>query len=164
MSDVVEPAWELPDPFFIDLEVSEAEIDGLGHTNNVVYLAWCDRVAWAHSAAVGLGLEEWQRLDRAMALVRSEIQFLSPSFRGDRIRAGNWVVHWDGRLRATRRFQICRLDDGVTLARAYLQYVCIEITSGRPRRVPELFRQRYRIEPSVAEALRVESSPFALRD
>ncbi|MBC7184982.1 MAG: acyl-CoA thioesterase, partial [Marinobacter sp.] len=33
-------AWDLPDPFILDISVSEADTDRLGHANNVVYVRW----------------------------------------------------------------------------------------------------------------------------
>ena len=154
--------WDLPDPFTLDLEVQESDIDGLGHTNNTVYLSWCGQVAWAHTVAVGLDLVDWRRLNRAMALRKSELHFLAPSFLGERLRVANWIVSCEGRLRATRRFQICRLADGLTLARVLSQYACIDLASGRPRRMPPPFRERYLVEPSVRVALAEEDSPFSL--
>jgi len=73
-------AWDLPDPFTIDLVVGEGDIDHLGHTNNTVYHVWCERVAWAHSAAVGLDPQAWKSLERAMAMRSSQALFLAPSF------------------------------------------------------------------------------------
>ena len=37
--------------------VRAADIDAYGHVNNAVYLTWLDRVAWSHSAALGVPLE-----------------------------------------------------------------------------------------------------------
>lgn len=154
-------AWDLPQPFTIDLVVGEDDIDHLGHTNNTVYQVWCERVAWAHSAAVGLGPEAWQALDRAMAMRRSEALYLAPSFAGEEIRVGNWIVACDGRLRATRRFQVVRAADGVTLMRAQSEWVCIEISSGRPKRMPQAFRSAYVVEDPVRTALAEERAEGA---
>ncbi|HVS64395.1 MAG TPA: acyl-CoA thioesterase [Thermoanaerobaculia bacterium] len=133
-----------------------------GHTNNTVYHVWCERVAWAHSREVGLGPEAWQSLDRAMAMRSSQALFLAPSFLGDEVRVGNWIVACDGRLRAARRFQIVRIADGATLMQAQSEWVCIEIATGRPKRMPEEFRRAYVVEPAVVEALaRGRGGPFA---
>jgi acyl-CoA thioester hydrolase len=52
-------------------------------------------------------------------------------------------VRADGRLRAQRRFQIIRAPDGTTLARACVDYVCINLDSGRAARMPEAFARAY---------------------
>jgi acyl-CoA thioester hydrolase len=145
--------WDLPDPFTIDVTVADEDVDRLGHTNNAVYLRWCEQCAWAHADAVGVGFERWQKLDRAMAIRRSELDYLIPSFAGDVVRVANWIVLSDGRLRASRRFQLVRLRDDATLLRGELHFVCIEISTGKPRRTPPEFARAYVVLDSVRRAL-----------
>jgi acyl-CoA thioester hydrolase len=52
-------------------------------------------------------------------------------------------VSADGKLRAERRFQVRRIADGATLARARIDYVCINLDSGRAARMPALFARAY---------------------
>jgi acyl-CoA thioester hydrolase len=68
-------------------------------------------------------------------------------------------VRNDGKLRIERRFQIRRQSDGETLLRALLHYVCIDLHSGRARRMPEEFT-RYSVLPEVAAAVAAEPHPF----
>ena len=42
-------SWDLPSPFIHERVAVHAEIDGYGHVNNAVYVAWLDDCAWAHS-------------------------------------------------------------------------------------------------------------------
>ena len=155
--------WDLPNPFTIDLQVGSEEIDAYGHVNNAVYVSWCDKIAWAHTAAVGIGEEEFRRLDRGMAVRETEIHHLGAALEGDRIRVGNWMYWADGRLKAQRRFQIVRMNDGATLARAVSLYVCIELSTGKPKRWPPEFQQRYRVRPWVEEARAEVSSAFRMQ-
>lgn len=71
-------SWDLATPFIIDLRVGSEDIDGLGHANNAVYVTWLERCAWRHSQRLGLDLAEYRRLDRAMAVVRHEIDSSPP--------------------------------------------------------------------------------------
>lgn len=135
--------WDFPNPFTLDVRVAAADIDGLQHTNNAVYVSWCEQVAWAHSSALGLDLDSYRRLDRAMAITHSEYQYLQASREGEALVAGTWIVSWDGRLTMQRRFQIMRVADGATLLRAAVRFVCIELSSGRPRRMPPEFVEGY---------------------
>jgi acyl-CoA thioester hydrolase len=135
--------FDLPAPHLIELQVQPADIDAYGHVNNAVYLTWLDRVAWSHSAALGVPLEQCLTVRRGMAAQRIEIDYLRAAVRGDRIQAATWIVAADGRLRAERRFQIRRASDGVTLARARIDYVCINLDSGRAARMPESFARAY---------------------
>lgn len=135
--------WDLAVPFVIDLQVGADDIDGLGHANNAVYVSWLERCAWRHSQQLGLDLAEYRRLDRAMAVVRHEIDYLASAYENDELVLGTWIVDWDQRLKMTRRFQLRRPSDGATLLRAQTSFVCIELSSGRPKRMPNEFIDGY---------------------
>lgn len=136
-------SWQWPAPFVIDLEVLPAHIDGLRHVNNVVYVGWLEDCAWRHSQSLGLGLDEYRRLDRAMAVLRHEIDYLASARLGERLQMGTWIVESYRGLKMTRQFQLLRPADGVTLLSAQTTFVCIELSSGRPRRMPKVFMERY---------------------
>ncbi|GGE49276.1 4-hydroxybenzoyl-CoA thioesterase [Halopseudomonas oceani] len=136
--------WDLPTPFTQPITVMSDDIDELGHANNAVYVRWLERCAWRHSNALGLGLEEYRELDRAMAVVRHEIDYLASAYEGDELEMATWIISWDGKLRMTRHFQLCRKRDGLTLLRARTTFVCIELSTGRPKRMPEAFIEGYR--------------------
>lgn len=135
--------WLRPGPFVVDIDVQPADIDGLGHVNNTVYVGWLERCAWGHSQSLGLSLDEYRNLDRAMAVLRHEIDYIASAHEGERLQMGTWIVDTDGRLKMTRQFQLIRPADGLTLLRAQTTFVCIELSSGRPKRMPELFLERY---------------------
>lgn len=135
--------WDLPSPFTLNLHVTPDDIDGLGHANNAVYVTWLERCAWRHSGYLGLDLAEYRRLDRAMAVLRHEIDYLAAAYEGDELVMGTWIVEWDRKLKMNRRFQLVRPRDGATLLRAQTTFVCIELSSGRPRRMPEAFIEGY---------------------
>ena len=142
MIDLAE-LWDYPRPHTLQIRVGPQDIDGLNHTNNAVYVKWCEQVAWAHSVALGLDLERYRALDRAMAITRSEYDYLHASREGDEVAVATWIVDWDRRLTMQRRFQVIRLSDGVTLLRAAMRFACIEMSTGRPRRLPPEFVQGY---------------------
>ena len=133
--------------------MAEEDLDRLGHVNNAVYLAWCEKVAWHHAEAVGVGWEVWKELDRAMAVQSVRLEYQAAAYLGDELLLGNWIARNDGRLRATRRFQIVRPADGQTLLRGEVDYVCIEMSTGRPRRFPPAFKEAYSVRPQVQATL-----------
>lgn len=135
--------FDLPAPHVIELAVGAGDIDAYNHVNNAVYVTWCDRSAWQHSAALGLPIERCLEIDRGMAVVRTVIQYLRPALLGDVVHVATWIVPVDSRLRVRRRFQIKRIGDESTLARAEIEYVCIELSSGKPMRWPPEFRDSY---------------------
>jgi acyl-CoA thioester hydrolase len=142
MSDL-ETLWDHPDPHVLRTRVGAEDIDGLNHTNNTVYVDWCQRVAWSHSVALGLDLERYRALDRAMVITHSEFNYLQASRQDDEVAVGTWIVEWDKKLTMVRQFQVIRVSDGVILLRAAMRFACIELSSGRPRRLPPEFIQGY---------------------
>jgi acyl-CoA thioester hydrolase len=136
-------SWDLANPFVIDIDVVAEDIDGLGHANNAVYVSWLERCAWRHSQYLGLDLAEYRRLDRAMAVLRHEIDYLASAYEGQALQMATWIVESDQRLKMDRRFQLLRPEDGVTLLRAKTTFVCIELSSGKPKRMPAEFVEGY---------------------
>jgi acyl-CoA thioester hydrolase len=135
--------WDFPNPYLIELDVAAADIDAYDHVNNSVYLSWFDRVAWSHSATLGIPLEQCIAMRRGMAAHHTEIDYLRAAVLGDRVLVGTWIVSTDSKLRVERSFQVRRAPDGELLARARTGYVCINLDSGRATRMPELFQRSY---------------------
>lgn len=135
--------WDYPQPFTLPATPQPDDIDGLNHTNNAVYVQWCERIGWAHSEALGLGLADYHRLDRAMAIRRGEYDYLLPTVFGDELTLATWLLASDGKLTMERRFQLVRNHDQATILRGRWNLVCIELSSGRVRRMPPEFCQVY---------------------
>jgi acyl-CoA thioester hydrolase len=152
-------SWDLPSPFIHERVAHHAEIDGYGHVNNVVYVAWLDDCAWAHSTERGIPPELCRQLNRGMAVWRTQVHYLGSAYEGDGIQVATWPVLNDGKLRIERRFQIRRKSDGQTLVRALIHYVCIDLQTGKPKRMPLEFT-KYTVAPEVAEAVARESEPY----
>lgn len=126
----------------LSITVCAADIDGLGHVNNGRYIAWCEQVAWLHSDTLGLNVGDYQRLDRAMAVYRSEYDYKLPGFEDDVLTATTWLSFAKG-SRMTRNFVIQRDADQSILLEALWHLGCIELTSGKPKRFPPEFIEVY---------------------
>lgn len=135
--------WDHTDPFIVETQVQAQDIDGLRHTNNAVYVKWCERAAWSHSVALGLDLEQYELLDRAMVITRSEFDYLAASKEGDEVAVATWIVAWDKKLTMKREFQVIRKADQITVLRAKMNFACIEMSTGKPRRLPHEFVAGY---------------------
>ena len=135
--------WDYPQPFTLAVQPGVDDIDGLKHTNNAVYVRWCETTAWAHSQSLGLGLADYQRLDRAMAIRRGEYDYVLPSVLGDELLLATWLTASDGKITLERRFQLIRSSDQATVLRGRWELVCIDLGSGRPRRMPKEFSAVY---------------------
>lgn len=142
--------WDYPNPFTQNMSPAAEDIDGLDHTNNAVYVRWCEQIGWAHSEHLGLSLEDYRRLDRAMAIRRGEYDYLLPTAQGDALTLGTWLVGGDGKLAMERRFQLVRNHDQATVLRGRWDLICIDISTGRARRMPPEFLDIYM--PQVVRA------------
>lgn len=135
--------WQLPAPFVLEWSITKTHIDHYNHANNVAYVRQLERTAWAHSNALGLTIEVYQTLDRGMAISRHEIDYLAAALLGDRLLCATWIVHCDRKLKLARQFQFIRRSDGMTMLRAQTEFVCIALSSGRPKRMPNIFVDTY---------------------
>jgi acyl-CoA thioester hydrolase len=132
----------------LDVRVEADDIDALGHASNIAFVRWIQDVAIAHSASVGLGLEGYRRLGAIFVVVRHEIDYLRPAFRGDVVEARTWIttVMAAKCLRAT---ELVRKADGKLFAKGITTWGFIELATGRPRRITQDVRAAFgRGEPS----------------
>ncbi len=143
MKTAAELSWDQEQPFIETRVVGINDIDGLEHTNNAVYVNWCGDIAWSHSQALGLGLRQYQELDRAMAVREAHYDYARATRLGDELLIGTWIESWERRMMMQRRFQILCATTGETVLRAHMLFVCIELSTGRPKRPPQAFIDGY---------------------
>lgn len=132
---VVKP-WDIPKPFVLELDVDEADIDELGHANHSVYVKWLERCAWSHSLSLGITLADYRRLDRGLAVLRNEVDYLASAYQGERLLIATWIVSVQ-RIKLVRHFQVIRAADARVLLRAITTFACVELSTGKPKRIPE---------------------------
>jgi acyl-CoA thioester hydrolase len=132
--------------------VAAEEIDEYEHVNNTVYLQWLDRIAWAHSADLGLPLDQCLTIRRGMAVRHTRVDYLEAAVLNDSLLIATWLVACDGRLRCTRRFEILREADGKRVLDAEIEYFCLNLDTGKPIRFPQEFTASYAVLPEVAAA------------
>lgn len=135
--------WEVSDPYLETVTVRAEDTDAMGHTNNVVYLGWLERVAWSHSRSLGMSIERYRELNAGCVARRHELDYLAATFAGEKLILGTWIDENDGRLGMWRGYQIIRPADGRTVMRGRTHWVCVDMTTGRPRRQPPEFIAAY---------------------
>jgi acyl-CoA thioester hydrolase len=128
--------------YSFQFRVEDADIDELGHANNVVWIRWVNQAAIAHTTHAGLGAELYQRLGVLWVVRRHDIEYLVPALAGAALEAMTWV---DGVRGATslRRTVIRAVADQRVHARAATTWALIHADSGKPRRIPEEMMTRY---------------------
>jgi acyl-CoA thioester hydrolase len=123
------------DAFELDIAVEPADIDQLGHVNNVTYLRWVQEVAVAHWTAAALAADQAKLL---WVVVRHEIDYKQAAFLGDRIIARTWVGS-ASRMRFERFTELLRARDRSLLAKARTLWCPIDTRTGKPASVsPEV--------------------------
>ncbi len=122
--------------------VAEGDIDALGHASNIAFVRWIQDVAIAHSSAVGLGLEAYQKLGAIFVVVRHEIDYLRPALRGDALEARTWISNVQA-AKCQRSTELVRERDRKILARGLTTWGFIEMSSGRPKRIAEEVRAAF---------------------
>ncbi len=137
----VDPSTER---YELAIQVAPADIDELGHVNNVVYLRWVQEAAVAHWQAAATAA---QQAELAWVAVRHEIDYKHPAMPGEQLVARTWVGTTDGRS-YERHTEILRQADRRLLARARTLWCPISRLTGRPTRVGDDVRARFSVPAS----------------
>jgi acyl-CoA thioester hydrolase len=131
-------------PYLLRVRAAPADIDGLGHVSNLVYLRWVLDAALAHSSAKGLDEAAYKARGQGWVVRRQEIDYLRAAFEGDDLVVETRVASVAA-ASSTRRTRILR--DGEVLARAATNWAYVDFRSGRPIRIPEDVKSLFEIEP-----------------
>ena len=138
--------------FQLPITATDADIDELDHVSNLVYLRWVLDAATSHSAAKGWGHPEYRALGSVFIVRRHELDYLAATFAGDELMLGTWIQQCDAKFTMWRAYQIVRKSDGKTVLRGRTQWVCIDMKSGRPKRMPPEFVAAYQPWPDAPQA------------
>lgn len=126
------------------LTVAPADIDRLGHVNNLVYLAWMQSAALAHSAAQGWPPERYEQLGAGWVVRSHEIKYLQSAFVDEPIVVRTWVADMS-KVGSTRRYRIVRPHDACLLASAATRWAFVDFATGDLRRIPEEVWQAFEL-------------------
>lgn len=121
--------------FEYELVVPATVIDTNDHVNNVAYVQWMQDVAIAHSDSVG-GTQATQAVGATWVARSHKIEYLRPSFLGDRLRILTWISDFR-KARSKRKYRFLRAEDSLVLATGETDWVFVDMVTGRPRSVPE---------------------------
>jgi len=121
--------------YALEITVDPADVDALGHVNNIVYVRWLQDVAMAHAISVGVTHEALLRIGAVFVVRKHEIEYLRPGFLGEKIELRTHVSWWKG-ASCERITVIVRAADSVVLARAKTLWAFVSAETGRPTRLP----------------------------
>lgn len=132
--------------FEITIQIQPADIDELGHVNNVVYLRWVQDAAVAHWRTLATPDMQAEVL---WVAVRHEIDYKHPAVPGDLILARTWVGP-AGRRSFERNTEIVRDGDFKLLARARTIWCPIDPRSLAPTDVSDQVRRLFSVPAASA--------------
>ena len=133
--------------FDLKIQVQPAHIDVLGHVNNVMYIQWMQDVAEAHIEALGLGLAQYLELKHAMVAVEHHVQYRKAAFEGEEVILRTWLNDINA-LYSFRQYTFYRPKDQSILFVGNTKWACIEIATGRPKRMSPSFTHAYQPIPA----------------
>jgi len=125
--------------------VVDSEIDEQGHANNVVYVAWMQAAAIAHSAALGWTPHRYLQLGMGWVARRHTIEYLRPAVAGDEILVQTHVADMK-KVTSTRVDRIVRRADRELLARAETHWAFANYITGKPTRIPAEITQAFPVK------------------
>ncbi|MBU3848117.1 MAG: acyl-CoA thioesterase [Candidatus Acinetobacter avistercoris] len=128
--------------FDLKIKVQPEHIDILGHVNNVVYVQWMQDVATAHIDHIGLGIKEYLALKHAMVAVEHHVQYKKASVLGDEVILRTWLSDINA-MYSFRQYVFFRPSDRAVLFYASTKWACVEIATGKPKRLSPTFINAY---------------------
>lgn len=137
--------WQFPNPYLKEIQVKAEDTDKLGHTNNVRYLEWLEDISWQHIKTLGCGWDLTEKLGKAMAIVRTEIDYINATYENEVLCLATWITSSDLRLKSSRHFQVFRVSDGKLILKAKMDYVCISLKSGKPTKMAKEIIEAHRL-------------------
>ncbi len=123
--------------------VWQGDVDPFGELHTTTTLRFLQETAQRASTDAGYGPAYYQRADRLWLVRRTTAHFLAPIRAGDEMEGRTWVADFR-RVRSQRDYEI-RVD-GHAVTRATTDWVFVDQSQGRPRRIPPEVEATFRPE------------------
>lgn len=136
--------WPVAEPYVIRRTAGGADIDAFNHVNNARYVDWANEIAWAHSDALGLSMDDYKRIGFGCVVWRHEFDYVAPVLKDDEIDVATWIAENDNRVRLVRAYEMRNTKTGAVVFRGRTKFVCIDMKTGRPARMPKEFILAYK--------------------
>lgn len=118
--------------------VATADIDAMGHVNNVVYLRYVQEAATAHWLAVA---DKVVKTSVQWVVLRHEIDYLAPAFAGETLAAKTWVGETGG-VKSVRFVEI-RNAAGKLIIKARTVWCMLDGQTLKPKRIEPAMMQPF---------------------
>lgn len=125
----------MPAIFCLQHTVTDDEIDGHGHVNNLVYMRWMQTAAIEHSAEQGWPAERYTETEAGWVVRTHFVEYFQPAFVDEKIEVLTWVSNFK-KITSLRKYRVVRPADQKLLASAETDWAFIGLKQGVPRRIP----------------------------
>ena len=130
--------------------VSDDEIDGQGHVNNLQYLKWMQSAAIAHSSAQGWPPERYLQIGAGWVVRSHKIEYLQAALAGQQVVVRTWVSNLK-KIASLRKYRIVRPADSALLVMAETNWVFVGLQHRVARRVPPELAAAFELVPTQEE-------------
>jgi acyl-CoA thioester hydrolase len=111
------------------------ECDAYGHVYNANYLRLMQETAFDASATAGYDQARYNAMQRTWLIRETDIEYILPLRYNDVVEIKTWVA--DFRRASSRRvYEFWKKDTGELAARAYTDWVFLDLTNNRPIQAP----------------------------
>jgi acyl-CoA thioester hydrolase len=117
-------------------KVREYELDSFGHVNHAVYIKYLQEAAIEASADAGYDMDWYKAAGTQWVIRKLTARYHTPALYGDELEVTTWVSDLR-RVRSQREYDVRRVSDGQRVLRARHDWVYMDMSTDRPRRVPE---------------------------
>lgn len=125
--------------FGYEVTVPAAAQDVNGHASNIEYVRWMQDAAVAHAEAVGCAAAT-MALGATWVIRSHKIEYKRPAYVGETVVVRTWVADVR-RVASVRKYEVVR--GAELLAMGETEWVFVEAATGRPRRIPEAFKEMF---------------------
>jgi acyl-CoA thioester hydrolase len=124
------------------------------------YLRYMQEAAFDASAAAGYWEDRYQAMRRIWLIRESAVDVIAPLRYGDQVRTRTWVADFR-RVRSRRAYELRRASDEMLMARAYTDWVFLDLDTGRPAVIPDEVIAAYFPDDRLGEAQERQRFPEA---
>jgi YbgC/YbaW family acyl-CoA thioester hydrolase len=114
------------------------DTDAGGVVHNIVYLRFIETARTLLAIQMGMDFKEIERTGIHAVVTRTEIDYKSPARLGDVLLVQGRVVEWSG-VRFWVEFEVLRASDNAVLASSRQALALVQVSTGKPVRLPSGF-------------------------
>ena len=127
-----------------ELRVRSCDVDSFGHVNNAVYLMYAEGARNDYMLQRGLTFADFKRWNAGPVLISARLDYKAAAHTDDELIITG-LMQSQGRTRFSLTHEMRRKTDRKLVCQAELEVAFVDLTTGRPCRMPEEFAKAFGI-------------------